>query len=130
MRHGVDHSLEQCFFTVLGQVRAGWRLVRRNAHVPYCKCYRFGDLPFQWATNGLRVDLTRGAVFAPIAGGRDAGVRQPLLRAGLHSSTPATVARLTPFSPLDNNPIFSSADGGSAAPSALSRGFHSDSSRV
>ena len=80
MRHGVDHSLEQCFFTVLGQVRAGWRLVRRNAHVPYCKCYRFGDLPFQWATNGLRVDLTRGAVFAPIAGGRDAGVRQPLLR--------------------------------------------------
>ena len=50
--------------------------------------------------------------------------------ARLHSSTPATEARSTPLSPRVSSPIFSSADRGAAAPSALSSGFQNSSSSV
>ena len=58
---------------------------------------------------------------ASVPGGCDAGVGKPLhLGSQLHRSTPATVARIVPHShPGARRPIFSNANSGLAAPSAL-----------
>ena len=59
----------------------------------------------------------------PTLGSRSSGFR-------VHSNTPVTVARMTPASSGARSASFSSAASGFAAPSALSRGRHRDSSSV
>ena len=79
MHHGIDQRLKQRLVAVLWQVDARRLLARCNLHVSHRKGYRIGNLPVQRTGNFLCVNLTGSPVSSPVAGCRNAGVREPLL---------------------------------------------------